>query len=165
MTSAPAISPSTMRSAGSRTISTRGAFDLAFTLQVGSRPDPAIQFSADHLLAVGCTKVWVSLADERIERLERRVEVLLAKIEEQAAKIEEQAARIGVLESENAELRRRLGENSSNLSKPPSSDAPKDRAARPGAPSSGKNRGGQPGHKGSKRTLLPPSKVDSIDNH
>lgn len=107
----------------------------------------------------------MSLADERIERLERRVEVLLAKIEEQAAKIEEQAARIGVLESENAELRRRLGENSSNSSKPPSSDAPKDRAARPGAPSSGKNRGGQPGHKGSKRTLLPPSKVDSIDNH
>lgn len=95
----------------------------------------------------------MSLADERIERLERRVEVLLAKIEEQAAKIEEQAARIGVLETENAELRRRLGENSSNSSKPPSSDALKDRAARPGAPSSGKNRGGQPGHKGSKRTL------------
>jgi hypothetical protein len=55
MISAPAMSSSTMRSAGSNTISTGGAFDLAFTLQVGSRPDRGIQFSADHLLAVGCT--------------------------------------------------------------------------------------------------------------
>jgi hypothetical protein len=41
---------------GSKTISTGGTFDLAFTLQVGSRPDPAIRFSTDHLLAVGCPK-------------------------------------------------------------------------------------------------------------
>ncbi len=100
----------------------------------------------------------MSLADERIERLERQVEMLLAKVEEQAA-------RIAVLEAENAELRRRLGENSSNSSKPPSSDAPKDRAARPSAPASDKKRGGQPGHKGNKRTLLPANKVDSITNH
>lgn len=93
----------------------------------------------------------MSLADERIERLERQVEMLLAKIEAQAA-------RIALLEAENAELRRRLGENSSNSSKPPSSDAPSDRAARPSAAASGKKRGGQPGHKGSKRTLLPPNK-------
>lgn len=108
----------------------------------------------------------------RIERLERRVDALLATVAEQAAKIEaqaatikEQAARIAVLEAENAELRRRLGENSSNSSKPPSSDAPKDRAARPGSPPSGKKRGGQPGHKGSKRKLLPPDKVNSTTRH
>jgi len=69
------------------------------------------------------------------------------------------------LRVENAELRRRLGENSSNSSKPPSSDAPKDRAARASAPPSGKPRGGQRGHKGSKRKLLPPDTVNSIDNH
>jgi len=108
----------------------------------------------------------VTSADARIERLERRVEQLLAKIEEQAAKIEAQAARIAVLEAENAELRRRLGENSSNSSKPPSSDAPKDRAARPGDPPSGKRRGGQPGHKGSNRTLVPASDVNgNTTNH
>ena len=90
----------------------------------------------------------MSLSDERIERLERQVEILLA--------------RVATLEAENAELRRRLGENSSNSSKPPSSDAPAERAARPGAPPSGKRRGGQPGHKGSKRTLVPASEVDSI---
>lgn len=102
---------------------------------------------------------------ERIERLERRVEALLATVAEQAATIKEQAARIAVLEVENAELRRRLGENSSNSSKPPSTDAPKDRAARPGSPPSNKKRGGQPGHKGSKRKLLPPGQVDSIARH
>lgn len=103
-------------------------------------------------------------ADARIDRLERQVETLLAKIEAQAATIEAQAARIDALEVENAELRRRLGENSSNSSKPPSSDAPKDRTARHGDPPSGKRPGGQPGHKGSKRTLLPASEVNSVNN-
>lgn len=103
--------------------------------------------------------------DARIERLERQVEALLAKVDEQAARISALESENGKLRAENAELRRRLGENSSNSSKPPSSDAPRDRAARPGAPASGKKRGGQPGHKGNKRTLLPPNKVDSITNH
>ncbi len=56
--------------------------------------------------------------EDRIGRLERQVEVLLAKIEAQAAKIEAQAAEIG-------ELKRWLGQNSSNSNKPPSSDSPK----------------------------------------
>jgi transposase len=97
----------------------------------------------------------VSLADERIERLERRVEMLLSEVEAQAVAI-------AGLKAENAELRRRLGENSSNSSKPPSTDAPAERAARPGSPASGKRRGGQPGRKGSKRTLVPANEVDSI---
>ena len=100
----------------------------------------------------------MSVSDERLERLERQVEVLLAKIEVQAAEI-------ATLKSENAELRRRLGQNSSNSSKPPSSDSPADRAARPGPPPTGRQRGGQPGHKGSKRTLAPASEVNSITNH
>lgn len=76
------------------------------------------------------------------------VEERLAKLERL---VEAQAARIAVLEAENAELRRRLGENSSNSSKPPSSDSLVDRAARPKDAPSGKKRGGQPGHKGHKR--------------
>ena len=71
--------------------------------------------------------------------------MLLATIEAQAAEI--------------VELRRRLGENSTNSSKPPSSDPPSARAERPAAPPSGKRRGGQPGHKGHRRELLPPSAV------
>ena len=91
-------------------------------------------------------------ADARIERLERQVEALLAKIDEQAATIRAQAAEI-------TELKRRLGENSSNSNKPPSTDGPEARAARPEAPPSGKRRGGQPGHKGHRRELLPLSQV------
>jgi transposase len=96
----------------------------------------------------------VTSADERIARLEAQVEALLATV---AA----QAARIAALEAENAELRRRLGENSSNSNKPPSTDAPADRQARRKDEPSGKRRGGQPGHKGHKRTFLPAAQVRS----
>jgi transposase len=86
-------------------------------------------------------------AADRIARLERQVELLLARVE--------------TLETENAELKRRLGENSSNSSKPPSSDSPADRSARPKDAPSGKSRGGQHGHKAHKRTFLPASRVRS----
>jgi len=66
----------------------------------------------------------VSPTDEHIDRLERQVEKLLATVETQAVTIKAQAAEI-------VELKRRLGENSSNSSKPPSSDSPADRHARP----------------------------------
>jgi transposase len=85
----------------------------------------------------------VSSIEERLARLEHLVDT--------------QAARIAALEAENAELRRRLGENSSNSNKPPSTDSPADRATRPKDPPSGKPRGGQPGHKGHNRTFLPPT--------
>jgi len=97
----------------------------------------------------------VSVADEQSNRLAQQVETLLAMVDVLKA---ENAA----LKAENADLRRRLGENSSNSNKPPSSDAPKDRAARPAGPPSGKRRGGQPGHKGSHRTLVPARDVHSI---
>ena len=73
-------------------------------------------------------------ATDRIARLERQVEMLLARVE--------------TLETENAELKRRLGENSSNSSKPPSSDSPANRRDRPKDAPSGNPRGGQRGHKG-----------------
>jgi transposase len=96
----------------------------------------------------------VSSADDRIARLERQVEVLLAKIEAQAVTIKTQAAEI-------AELKRRLGENSSNSNKPPSTDSPADRRARPKDAPSGNPRGGQRGHKGHERTFLPAERVQS----
>lgn len=66
--------------------------------------------------------------------------------------------RIAALEAEVAELRARVGSNSTNSSKPPSTDPPG--TTRPATKSSGKKRGGQPGHEGHQRQLLPPDKVD-----
>jgi transposase len=59
------------------------------------------------------------------------------------------------------ELEARLGQDSSNSSRPPSSDAPQ-AAARPRTPPTGRKRGGQPGHRGAFRPLLPVEQVDEI---
>src|SRR5438874_2620737 len=64
--------------------------------------------------------------------------------------VERLAARLDVLEAENAELKRQLGQNSRNSSKPPSSDSP---FVKPAPKSlrrkSGRKPGGQIGHPGS----------------
>jgi transposase len=59
------------------------------------------------------------------------------------------------------ELEARLGQCSSNSSRPPSSDPPQ-ASARPKAPSSGRKRGGQSGHRGAFRALLPVEQVDEV---
>src|SRR4051794_12293516 len=59
------------------------------------------------------------------------------------------------------ELEAQLGQNSANSSRPPSSD-PSQAPVRPKAPPSGRKRGGQPGHRGAYRALLPVEQVDEI---
>src|ERR671929_1979044 len=59
------------------------------------------------------------------------------------------------------ELEARLGQTSANSSRPPSSDPPQ-APARPKAPPSGRKRGGQPGHRGACRALLPVEQVDEV---
>jgi hypothetical protein len=61
------------------------------------------------------------------------------------------------LRTEVEDLRTRLGQNSSNSSKPPSTDSPAEREGRREKRPSGKKRGGQPGHKGAQRHLLTPT--------
>ena len=62
-----------------------------------------------------------------------------------------------------AELEARLGKNSSNSSRPPSSDPP---WVAPSPPAqrqpSGRKPGGQPGHVASQREVLPPERVDQV---
>ncbi len=62
------------------------------------------------------------------------------------------------LETRVRDLEARLKLNSSNSSKPPSSD-PIGLKRKPPAPASGKRRGGQPGHCKAHRSLVPPEKV------
>lgn len=60
---------------------------------------------------------------------------------------------VAALLSELEELRRRVGQNSSNSSRPPSSDPPQ-APKRSGREPSGRNRGGQPGHEGRRREMV-----------
>jgi transposase len=84
----------------------------------------------------------------------RTYEELLAENAALKAQVAALLARVAALEA-------RLGMDSRNSSKPPSSDPP-NVAARPKRGPSGRRRGGQPGHKGTTRALLPPERVHAI---
>lgn len=81
--------------------------------------------------------------------------------EKQLAALREQVAQVDDLKAEIAELRERLGQNSSNSSRPPSSDPPSYKPRPPREPK-GRKRGGQPGHQGHKRRLLPAEEVSHV---
>lgn len=65
-----------------------------------------------------------------------------------------------LLQRQLAELKQRVAQDSSNSSKPPSSDAPWKN--RPAKKPSGRKRGGQPGHPGHHRELVPVEKVNQV---
>src|SRR3954471_10349937 len=69
--------------------------------------------------------------------------------------------RVDELETRVGDLEARLKLNSTNSSKPPSSD-PIGLKRRPPTPPSGRKRGGQPGHRRALRRLVPPEKVRTI---
>jgi len=95
----------------------------------------------------------VELATLRAETGELRSEVTALK-----KAVVERDARIAKLETE-------LGKNSRNSSKPPSSDSPEQRATRPKQSGSGRKPGGQPGHEGHQRALVPLEKVTRSRDH
>jgi transposase len=101
------------------------------------------------------------------EAILRRFAELVARIAAQDAVIAAKDARIAELEKQVTELLERLHRNSDNSNKPPSSDAPSTRAERraKNKNKSGRKRGGQPGHEGSQRALVPPDQVDDVADH
>jgi transposase len=91
-----------------------------------------------------------------------------AKLAEQSAMIAGQDAKLAVLTEQIAKLNELLGRNSRNSHLPPSSDGPSSGAcggtAGRGRAESVRKRGGQKGHRGSHRELLPPERVDTLVN-
>src|SRR5829696_4404038 len=89
----------------------------------------------------------------------------LAALLEQVAPLRRENAALraenAVLRARVHELEARLGQHSANSSRPPSADPPQ-APVRPKAPPSGRKRGGQPGHRGAYRALLPIEQVDEI---
>lgn len=87
------------------------------------------------------------------------IEELIALVLSLQARVATAEARVVELEKENAELRERLGKNSSNSHKPPSSDSPY--KAKPPGKKGKRKPGGQPGHKGVTRAWVPAEKVNT----
>ena len=103
--------------------------------------------------------------DDRIAELEAELARKDAIIAEQAARIAEQDRRIAALEKQVAQLLEQLGQNSRNSHKPPSTDTPEERQKRKNREKKARQarkRGGQPGHRGASRELVPPEKVSKF---
>ncbi len=84
--------------------------------------------------------------------MESEAERLTKRVEELEILLAAALARIGELEAQ-------LRQNSRNSSKPPSSDLGR---PKPSQRSSGRKPGGQPGHSGAKREVVPPEQVDEV---
>src|SRR5512143_807931 len=69
--------------------------------------------------------------------------------------------RFGTMQQRIADLEERLNTDSTNSSKPPSSDPPSVKRRSP-IPPSGKKRGGQPGHRHHPRALVPPEELRQV---
>ena len=77
------------------------------------------------------------------------------------------AQQVVALTAEVRALQARVGQDSSNSSRPPSSDPPwgRGRKRRPPPEVTGRRPGGQPGHTGHFRALAPTARVDAIVDH
>jgi transposase len=66
------------------------------------------------------------------------------------------------LEATVQHVQEQLAQNSRTSSRPPSSDPPRARGQRPRREPSGRRPGGQPGHEGHNRALVPLEEVDAV---
>lgn len=96
-----------------------------------------------------------------IEECHQVIRLLLTKLDDLSRRFEILETENKKLRLENVQLKERLNNNSSNSSLPPSKSSHKKKNNRQ---SSGKTSGGQPGHKGHYRELLPSDQVDLIEN-
>lgn len=105
-----------------------------------------------------------ALLDRLSKSLPETIEESHVVIKDLCYVVKELCTRLNALASENQALQERLHLNSTNSSKPPSTDfkQPKKSSQKPPRQSSGKPSGGQPGHPGHFRALAQASEVDEI---
>lgn len=106
--------------------------------------------------------------DQRIAELEARLDDALQDLTRLRASNAKLEAELGRTREENArlkarieELEARLAQNSSNSSRPPSSDSPATPSPRQ-RPRSRRHRGAQEGHQAHHRPLLPPERISQV---
>jgi transposase len=98
-----------------------------------------------------------ALSSDLWERIPPEAQAYIRALESRLSALE---ARVQTLQAQNRALQERLHQNSRNSSRPPSSDPPQ--RPRPRRPRGQRRRGGQPGHPGHTRTLLPVEEVDEV---
>src|ERR671933_1002025 len=98
-----------------------------------------------------------ALSSDLWERIPPEAQAYIRALESRLSALE---ARVQTLQEHNHALQERLHQNSRNSSRPPSSDPPQ--SPRPRRPRGQRRRGGQPGHPGHTRTLLPVEEVDAV---
>jgi transposase len=96
-----------------------------------------------------------------VEECHQSIRLLLNKLDGISIRLDTLETENKKLKLENAELKDRLNNNSSNSSLPPSKSLKKKKSSRQ---SSGKASGGQKGHKGHYRELLPSAQADFVEN-
>ena len=101
-----------------------------------------------------------SLSQELWERTPPEVRAYIKVLDARQASIGELKARVATLEAMVQALQEQLNQTSQNSSRPPSSDPPQH--DRPRRPRSKRRRGGQPGHPGHTRTLIPVEEVQEV---
>jgi transposase len=105
------------------------------------------------------------LAEQRTQLAEQRTQLAeqqarLAQLAAQQVQLREQQAQIALLTAQVAKLTEQQNRNSTNSHLPPSSDGPGSSTKDKPRGKSGRKRGGQKGHRGSHRELLPEACVD-----
>src|SRR5262249_53760334 len=114
---------------------------------------PRVRYNGGMIETPLAPEVWATLPAPEPALLEQ---VATLQLENAGLRAEN-----AVLRARVRELEARLGPNSANSSRPPSADPPQ-APVRPKAPPSGRKRGGQPGHRGACRGLLPVEQVDEV---
>ena len=94
------------------------------------------------------------------DRTPPEAQAYIRSLEARLESVEALEARIHTLQDQIRTLEERLNQTSRNSSRPPSSDPPS--SPRPKRPRGKRRRGGQPGHPGQTRRLIPVEDVDEV---